>query len=131
MENTMEKQERVILAGVHRGLRDVLSDTTKESIKELKELATHPKVVAVGEIGLDFYYDNSPREQQRRWFKRQLDWAAEVNLPVIIHSREAAQECFNMIKSSKVRRGVIHCYSGSVEMAQEYIKMGYWKRYWL
>lgn len=98
---------------------------TEEKFEELKELASHPKVVAVGEIGLDFYYDNSPREKQRYWFKRQLDWAAEIGLPVIIHSREAAQECFNMIKSSDVRRGVIHCYSGSVEMAKEYIKMGF------
>ena len=103
-----------------------VKELTEEKFTELKELASHPKVVAVGEIGLDFYYDNSPRQEQRYWFKRQLDWAAEADLPVIIHSREAAQECFNMIKASKVRRGVIHCYSGSPEMAQEYIKMGFY-----
>ena len=98
---------------------------TEEKFSELKELINHPKVVAVGEIGLDFYYDNSPRQEQRYWFKRQLDWAAETGLPVIIHSREASQECFNMIKASDVRRGVIHCFSGSLEMALDYIKLGF------
>lgn len=103
-----------------------VKNLTEEKFEELKELAKHPKVVAVGEIGLDFYYDNSPRQDQRYWFKRQLDWAAETGLPVIIHSREASQECFNMIKASDVRRGVIHCFSGSLEMAQDYIKLGFY-----
>lgn len=108
--------------GVHPHEADTLDE---EKFKQLKALTGENKVVAVGEIGLDFYYDNSPRDIQRFWFKRQLDLAKEVDLPVIIHSREAAQETFNMIKSSGVRRGVIHCYSGSAEMAEDYVKMGF------
>ena len=95
-------------------------------IDELRELSKHPKVVAIGEIGLDYYYDLSPRDLQRHWFKRQLELADELKMPVIIHSRDAAQECFDIIKNSNVRNGVIHCYSGSAEMAEEYIKMGFY-----
>lgn len=99
---------------------------TEADINELRELSKHPKVVAIGEIGLDYYYDLSPRDLQRHWFKRQLELADELKMPVIIHSRDAAQECFDIIKNSNVRNGVIHCYSGSAEMAEEYIKMGFY-----
>ena len=98
---------------------------TEEKLAELKSLCTHPKVVAIGETGLDFHYDHSPRDVQRYWFEKQLILAYEVNLPVIIHSRDAAQETFDIIKKSPVRRGVIHSYSGSVPMAKDYIAMGF------
>lgn len=98
----------------------------EEDIGTLKELSKHKKVVALGEIGLDYYYDLSPREDQRYWFRRQLSLAHELNLPVIIHSREAAQECFDLIKESPVRNGVIHCYSGSAQMAKAYIDLGFY-----
>ncbi len=110
-------------AGVHPHEAKTLDE---EGFKELVQLAQFSKVVAIGEIGLDFHYDNSPRNTQRYWFKRQLELAEQLEKPVIIHSREAAAECFNMIKSSNIRRGVIHCYSGSVEMAMDYIKMGFY-----
>ena len=103
-----------------------VENITEADIDELRELSKHPKVVAIGEIGLDYYYDLSPRDLQRRWFKRQLELADELKMPVIIHSRDAAQECFDIIKNSNVRNGVIHCYSGSAEMAEEYIKMGFY-----
>jgi TatD DNase family protein len=109
--------------GVHPHCASSLSD---EGLERIKELCSHPKCVAVGEIGLDFHYGYSPREAQRLWFKRQLELALEVSLPVIIHSREAANECFQMIKDSGVRKGVIHCYSGSAEMALDYVKMGFY-----
>jgi len=109
--------------GVHP--HDV-ENITEADIDELRELSKHPKVVAIGEIGLDYYYDLSPRDLQRHWFKRQLELADELKMPVIIHSRDAAQECFDIIKNSNVRNGVIHCYSGSAEMAEEYIKMGFY-----
>lgn len=109
--------------GVHPHEAKSLSE---EGFMRLKELSKHKKVVAIGEIGLDFYYDNSPRDIQRKWFKAQLELAKEENLPVIIHSREAAAECFDMIKESGVRQGVIHCYSGSPEMAADYVKMGFY-----
>ena len=103
-----------------------VENITEADIDELRELSKHPKVVAIGEIGLDYYYDLSPRDLQRHWFKRQLELADELKMPVIIHSRDAAQECFDIIKNSNVRNGVIHCYSGSAEMAEEYIKTGFY-----
>ena len=103
-----------------------VENITEADIDELRELSKHPKVVAIGEIGLDYYCDLSPRDLQRHWLKRQLELADELKMPVIIHSRDAAQECFDIIKNSNVRNGVIHCYSGSAEMAEEYIKMGFY-----
>ena len=102
-------------------------DMTEEDLELLRSTAlTEDKVVAIGEIGLDYHYDTSPRRLQRYWFDEQLGLAEQLNLPVIIHSREAAQECFDMIAQSKVRQGVIHCYSGSVEMAKQYVEMGFY-----
>jgi TatD DNase family protein len=98
----------------------------EENFSLLREYCSKPRVVALGEIGLDFHYDFSPRDTQRHWFKRQLELAAELSLPVIIHSREAAAETFEMIAASGVRRGVIHCYSGSAEMALKYVNMGFY-----
>ncbi len=118
-----EKYDFIYAAvGVHPHEADSLDE---DKFAHLRELTKEKKVVAVGEIGLDFYYDNSPRDIQRYWFKRQLELAKEVDLPVVIHSRDAAQECFDIIKESGVRKGVIHCYSGSAEMAADYIKMGF------
>ncbi len=102
-----------------------LYDMSSQTIAKLKKLSEHPKVVAIGEIGLDYYYDTHPRELQRFWFRQQLRLAEEVNKPVIIHSREASQETFDIIQSTNVRRGSIHCYSGSAQMAQDYVKMGF------
>lgn len=103
-------------------------EVTEETLDKLKEMAKEDKVVAIGEIGLDFYYDNSPRDIQRKWFKEQLELAKEVNLPVVIHSRDATQETFDTIKESQDGnlRGVLHCFSGSPEMAEEYIKLGFY-----
>ena len=101
-------------------------DMTEADIERLREYSKYEKVVAIGEIGLDYYYDFSPRDKQRYWFERQLELAAELDLPVSIHSRDAAQETFDIIKNSRVRKGVIHAYSGSVEMARDYIDMGFY-----
>lgn len=103
-----------------------VSKMCEDDIDTLRELSKHPKVVAIGEIGLDFYYDLSPRDDQRYWFKRQLALAEELDMPVIIHSRDASQECFDIISASNVRKGVIHCYSGSAPMAQDYADMGFY-----
>lgn len=103
-----------------------VKDMTEAVIERLREYSEYEKVVAIGEIGLDYYYDFSPRDKQRYWFERQLELAAELDLPVSIHSRDAAQETFDIIKNSRVRKGVIHAYSGSVEMARDYIDMGFY-----
>lgn len=109
--------------GVHP--HDV-KDMTDSDIERLREWSCLEKVVAIGEIGLDYHYDLSPRDSQRYWFERQLRLAHEVNLPVVIHSREATQETFDKIKASPVRKGVIHAFSGSADFAHRYIDMGFY-----
>ncbi len=121
-----EKYDNIYAAvGVHPHSAKEMDNST---IEILKTFAKRDKVVAIGEIGLDFYYDNSPRDIQKKWFKEQLKLAKEVDLPVIIHTRDAAQDTFDILKNAQDGRlkGVLHCYSGSVEMAMEYIKMGFY-----
>ena len=114
--------------GVHPHSAKSLDDV---SFAELKRLTHAPKVVAVGEIGLDFYRDNSPRDVQRKWFRKQLELAKDSGLPAIIHSRDACQEVFDMLKEEGLSErggkgaGVIHCFSGSAEMACRFVELGY------
>ena len=110
--------------GVHP---DSTADMTEEDIETLRSLAQEKKVVAIGEIGLDYYWDNSPREVQKKWFERQLALAREVDLPVIIHSREAAKDTMDIMREAAKagNTGVIHCYSYAAPMAKEYISMGF------
>lgn len=110
--------------GVHP---DSTADMTEEDIETLRSLAQEKKVVAIGEIGLDYYWDNSPREVQKKWFERQLALAREVDLPVIIHSREAAKDTVDIMREAAKagNTGVIHCYSYAAPMAKEYISMGF------
>ena len=110
--------------GVHP--HDV-KDLTEADIQELKRMATeNEKVVAIGEIGLDYYYDAEYKELQKKWFKRQIELANELKLPIIIHDRDAHGDTFEIIKSTKSPEigCVLHCYSGNVELAREYVKMG-------
>lgn len=119
-----EKYDYIYAAvGVHPHEVKNMKDS---DIEGLRKLSTHKKVVAIGEIGLDFYYDLSERDVQRFWFKKQLELSKELDLPVIIHSREASQETFDIIKQSGVNKGVIHCYSGSAQMALDYVNMGFY-----
>jgi TatD DNase family protein len=91
----------------------------------LRVLARQEKVVAIGEIGLDFFYDHSPREVQLRCFAEQLDLACELDLPVIVHDREAHAETLRILQQRKGRlRGVLHCFSGDEQMARECIALG-------
>ena len=104
------------------------SEVTLETLNKFRQMSKNKKVVAIGEIGLDYYYDNSPRDLQRKWFKEQVELAKELNLPVVIHSRDATQETFDIIKEAQdgTLRGVLHCFSGSIQMAIEYIKLGFY-----
>ncbi|MDE6219840.1 MAG: TatD family hydrolase, partial [Lachnospiraceae bacterium] len=94
----------------------------------LRAQCLHKKVAAVGEIGLDYYWDEPSHEIQKLWFARQLELAAEVKKPVIIHSRDAAKDTFDIMTAHNAREigGVVHCFSYSAEMAQEYVKMGFY-----
>ena len=109
--------------GVHP---DEVGALNEETFAWLRKAAKSPKVVAIGEIGLDYHWDVEPREVQKKWFIRQLDLARELDLPVNIHSRDAAQDTMDIMKEhARGMRGIIHCYSYSREMAEEYVKMGF------
>lgn len=90
---------------------------------EIKKLFSKEKVVAVGEIGLDYHYDFSPREVQLEFFERQIILSKELDLPIIVHDREAHEDTMNLLKKYKPK-GVVHCFSGSAEMAKEVLKLG-------
>lgn len=132
---TYESCERVIAlaqeypyvyaaVGIHP---DEVGALDEEKFAAMKKLFQKEKVVAVGEIGLDYYWDNESHEVQKKWFVRQLELARELSLPVLIHSREAAADTMYIMKThAQGLSGVIHCYSYSKEMAEEYVKMGFY-----
>lgn len=101
-------------------------------IGRIRELSAHPRVKAIGEIGLDYYWEKRspettpPREEQKKLLRAQLELAREVKLPVIIHDREAHEDCLNIVREFADLRGVYHCYSGSLEYAQEILALGDW-----
>jgi TatD DNase family protein len=103
-------------------------DMTPEHLDWLKELASHPKVVALGEMGLDYYWDKSPKEIQKEVFRKQIRLAREVKLPIIIHNRDATADIVEILKEEKAGEvgGIMHCYSGSVETALECIDMNFY-----
>lgn len=97
----------------------------EEDIITLKDWSNHSKVLAIGEIGLDYYYDNSPRELQKKWFIRQIQLANECDLPIVVHSRDAVQDTYDILeKYNESSRVLIHCFSQSLEMAKRYVDMG-------
>lgn len=104
------------------------SDTagmTEETLSEIEALAKHKKVTAIGEIGLDYHYDEPSRDIQKYWFKRQLELAHRLDMPVTIHNRESHADMMEILKSVPAR-GIIHCYSGSSEMARQLVNMGFY-----
>ena len=103
-------------------------ELTEETFLELTKACQHEKVVAVGEIGLDYYWQEPEKKIQKKWFERQLLLAQEVSLPVIIHSREAAKDTLDMMCALHAEKsgGVIHCFSYSKEMAAEFLKLDYY-----
>lgn len=112
-------------AGVHP---DEVGELDENSFQWLKEQCLRERIVAVGEIGLDYYWDKENHALQKEWFVHQLRLAQELNMPVIIHSREAAADTMDILKKEYKPKipVVVHCYSYSPEMAREYIKMGYY-----
>ncbi len=105
---------------------------TDADVARIRELSAHPRVKAIGEIGLDYYWEKRapestpPREMQQKLLRAQLEVAREVGLPVIIHDREAHEDCLRIVKEYADLRGVYHCYSGSLEYARELIDMGWY-----
>ena len=123
---SLAKKYYFIYAAVGVQPSDV-GELNEESFAWLKEQCREEKVLAVGEIGLDYYWDNVERDIQEKWFARQLALSNEADLPVIIHSREAAKATLDIMRSEEPvkKRGVIHCFSYTKETAREFLDMGY------
>ena len=111
-------------AGVHP--RET-AELDEEKFQRLCEILKNPKILAVGEIGLDYYWEEPEHEIQKKWFLRQLELARQMQLPVIIHSRDAAKDTLDMMKEARAGEigGVIHCFSYGTEIAREYLNMGF------
>jgi len=124
---SLAKKHKNIYAavGVHPHEAKTMDENT---IEVLRELAANEKVVAIGEIGLDYHYDNSPRDIQKKWFREQIKLAKELDLPIIIHDRDAHEDTYNILKEENDDRlrGIMHCYQSSLEMSQQFIDLGFY-----
>lgn len=102
-------------------------DCTEDDLKWIEELASHPKVVAIGEMGLDYHWDKSPKDIQQEIFRKQIQLAKRVKLPIVIHNREATEDVVRILKEEGAEEigGIMHCFSGSVETARECINMNF------
>lgn len=120
---TAEKYENVYLAlGYHPSEANVI---TKQDIERLEDIVkSNKKVIAIGEIGLDYHWEKDNKETQQSLFKSMIELAKKYSLPVVIHSRDAFQDTYDILKKSKVK-GVIHCFSGNIENAKMYISLGF------
>lgn len=105
---------------------DEVLSLTEEDFFKLEKLCENEKIVAIGEIGLDYHYDDVPKEKQIYWFERQMKLANKLDLPVVIHMRDSTKDTLDILKSNKVKGGVMHCFSGSVETAKNVLELGYY-----
>lgn len=103
-------------------------DFSPEHLKKLEELSQHPKVVALGEMGLDYYWDTSPKDIQEKVFRQQIQLAKRVNKPIIIHNREATEDVIRILEEENAKEvgGIMHCYSGTVEQIQPCLDMNFY-----
>lgn len=111
--------------GIHPNNTDDMDENT---IAMLESLAKNEKVIAIGEIGLDYHYDYSPKDIQRKWFVEQIKLAKALSLPIVVHDREANLDTYEVISEYKDEnlRGVLHCYSGDADLAKKYVEMGFY-----
>ena len=105
---------------------DTADEVNEEVLEAYRQMCKHPKVKAIGEIGLDYYYETIPREVQKQAFRMQMQLARELALPVIVHEREAHEDGMKIVEEFPEVTGVFHCYSGSAEMAKILVKMGWY-----
>ena len=122
-----EKYERIYAAvGIHP---QVTKEASEDVMRELADMAkSHSKVKAIGEIGLDYYYLYTDKETQKYWFARQIEMAKDLDLPILIHDRDAHGDTLSILKEyqSPKLRGILHCFSGSIETARELMKLGFY-----
>jgi TatD DNase family protein len=118
-----EQHEQIVATvGVHP---HEAAKVTPGTYDDLRRLGRHPKVVAFGEIGLDYYYDHSPRDTQREVFIHQLDIARDLNLPIVIHTRDAWEESMDILATHWNGPGILHCFTGNPEQAAQALKLGF------
>ncbi len=104
---------------------DTIDSVEENDLVELENLIKNEKIVAIGEIGLDYYWTKDNKDKQIKFFKAQLELAKKYDKPVIIHARESIQDVYDILKETGINKGSMHCYSGSIEMAKEFIKLGF------
>ena len=104
---------------------DTIDRVEEKDLIELEKLIKNEKIVAIGEIGLDYYWTKDNKDKQIKYFKAQLKLAKKYDLPVIVHARESVQDVYDILKEMDIHKGSMHCYSGSLEMAREFIKLGF------
>ena len=102
-----------------------VTKASEERLQEMEEIVSDPGIGAVGEIGLDYYWDKEHHEEQKALFIRQIQIAQKVNKPILVHSREAIQDTYDIMKAYRTR-GIMHCFPGSAEMGREFVKLGYY-----
>lgn len=105
-------------------LPDNIDNIKEEDFLILEEMLQNKKIVGVGEIGLDYYYETNNKDKQKELFIRQLKLAQKYNLPVVIHSRDSINDTYEILKSNQIKKGTMHCYSGSLEYANKFIDLG-------
>ncbi len=126
LETCIELSEKYPFIYASLGIHPHDADKMNEDlINRIRNLSKNEKVVAIGEIGLDYYYDNSPRDIQKYWFERQIELAKELKLPIIIHDRDAHEDTINILKKTDAKQvgGIFHCFTGSAQMALDMIKL--------
>jgi TatD DNase family protein len=129
IERAMELVERYDFLYASVGWHPVDAiDMTEEDLIWIEELSSHPKVVALGEMGLDYHWDKSPKDIQKEVFRKQIRLARKVKLPIIIHNREATADILEILKEEKAEEvgGIMHCFSGSPEVARECVNMNFY-----
>ncbi len=122
-----EKYPNIYAAlGVYPHETGKISESESEFLQRLAKLLSHPKAKALGEIGLDYHYDDTDRETQKKWFRSQLSLARDLDIPVVIHDREAHGDLISILKEFKGIRGIMHSYSASAEMVREFEDLGFY-----
>ena len=119
---TLKYKELYCAIGYHPEIANEIEDSDYEVLENM--IKSNKKIVAIGEIGLDYYWNKDNKEKQREVFRKQLELAEKLDLPVVIHTRDAINETYEILKEYNVR-GVMHCFSGSLEMAEKFIDLGF------
>ena len=127
LEYTFELKEKYPYIDIAFGYHpEDVKDITEEDLAYMEEIIHDPRIIAIGEIGLDYYWDKTYKEEQKQLFIRQIDLANKVGKPILIHSRSRAQDTYDILKRHARVKVLMHCFGESAEMMREYLKLGYY-----